>query len=225
MKDLFADLFRLNEEYHNSKEQATWVAATLYLAFSVGAIAWLLEDTERWQDYPAIVSVVVAVLCALTTVFLVLQNWNRVRSVVISGQMRTFMSKLDGGATYEGLQQAMDLPDGESFTERLRHYFAVGKMGNTLIAAVLALGAVQFSVVVRVGGGGTRMEWPEYFARIVPWAMFLGGIGVGFGLGLLVGWLNRARWADSARAAVREIRAEIEEQGKRELPPASKRGR
>ena len=225
MKDLFAALYRLNEEYHSSKERATWVAATLYFGFAVGAIAWLLDGPDRWRSHAGLVLAALVALCAVTTVFLVLQNWNRVRSVVITSQMRMFMDELDRSATYARLREAMAFPDGESFAVRLHHYFAVGKMGNTLVAAVLVLGVVQVAVVTQKGAGGGGMQWPEYFARLVPWAMFAGGLGIGFGVGLVVAWLNRARWTDSARDAVREIRAEIKAGETRGTQPPTRKGR
>jgi len=67
VKDLFAALYRLNEEYHGSKERATWVAATLYFGFAVGAIAWLIDGPDRWRSHAGLVLAALVALCAVTT--------------------------------------------------------------------------------------------------------------------------------------------------------------
>ena len=56
-KDILIALYNRNEQYHDSKDKAMWLAASVYLGFTVGLMVWFLENNRFWEDRKVLFSI------------------------------------------------------------------------------------------------------------------------------------------------------------------------
>ncbi len=85
VKDILIALYTQNEQYHDSKEKAIWLAASVYLGFSVAVMVWLLDNKSIWLGGKGVQKCILIFFFTLlfipTSVFIERQNWEKCKSV------------------------------------------------------------------------------------------------------------------------------------------------
>ena len=80
-KDILIALYNRNEQYHDSKDKAMWLAASVYLGFTVGLMVWLLENECLWKGRKVFFTIFLSIVFLLVGAFIFFQNLEKCRSV------------------------------------------------------------------------------------------------------------------------------------------------
>lgn len=149
MDELFRERYRLNDEYHNRKEHAIWLVATLYLGFAGSSVSWLLLNRPSWSPWRPYIIGFSFLLLLFVLLYLYYQNWNRARSVRITEQMDELLeSLLKSTLQPADLRKALRFPDRMTpFKDKWSVYWSFGRMGNTVATVVLLFGETQILIV------------------------------------------------------------------------------
>ena len=147
--ELFNERYRLNDDYHNRKEEAIWLASTIYLGFVVSSVLWLLGDSAKWLPLKPYVLAFAVLLLVFALTFLTHQNWNRARSVRITEQMDDLVERLaSGGLSPSDLQHALGYPKKDTrFADRWCVFWSRGRIGNTVALVVFLFGGAELVLV------------------------------------------------------------------------------
>lgn len=151
MKDFFLAFYRMNEEYHDRKEQMVWTAAAVYFAFSASFVAWWLAQTPSSSTSPYTwIGVFLSLLYLLAITFVASQNWYKCRSVHITRQLNKLMRKMDAGPppSLETLHSAASYPQHAPMSQKLRHFWGYGRTGVLVIAGMSLFYAGELSLLL-----------------------------------------------------------------------------
>jgi hypothetical protein len=152
MKEMFMEMYKLYDKYHNQKEQMIWLASTVYLGFSVAVIDWLFKNQHHWKSGPILLMCVgLGMVCACATMFVVAQNRYKVGAVHVTNKLNALLPKFDapnGGPTSEDLRQAINAPNLLCPSQKRRAFFQEGFTGAICVILMGMLGIAQVVVVV-----------------------------------------------------------------------------
>jgi len=150
VKETVIEFYKINYDYHNVKEQMFWLAATLYLGFAAGSIAWATSNVHLLIKYRGwIVFFSVAVL-AFSECFVLFQNWYKARSVFIDSALCNLLRRFDVGMKrpkYWEVSSVMESGPGTPDFNRVKIFFNNGRTGIIAMLLMLAFGIIQIACV------------------------------------------------------------------------------
>lgn len=146
IEDLLKTLYESNEHYHNAKERVVWLAGVVYLTFSVALIAFLNQGGSSipagLEKYAAVFLLVIFVL---TTAFVWRQTWEKVRSVVKTGQLNKLILELQSRRTYADLMDAYRYPKEQK--KIIPHFVCLGWSGHLIFGVVYSFFLAQMAAL------------------------------------------------------------------------------
>ena len=112
MENIILKNIEMNENYHDKKEKMAWIASSIYFAFSLLILRWLIDETiDGYQKIMLLVLLAVIYTSALC--FISLQFKLRWESVEKSDALR------------EVLRNLKDLDLAPSFPDKSEHYLEI----------------------------------------------------------------------------------------------------
>ncbi len=145
IEDLLKTLYELNERYHNVKERVVWLAGVIYLTFSVVTMAWYFQNRgtvsipEGLEEWHAIVFL--SVIFVLTVAFICRQTWEKVKSVVRTGQFNNLIKKLPNRRTHADLMAANCY--NYEIQKRIWDFISIGWSGHLILGVVYSFFIAQ----------------------------------------------------------------------------------
>jgi hypothetical protein len=149
-KETLLEMYKLNYDYHNVKEQMFWLAATFYLGFAAGLTAWTTASPKFIQDHRLLVLIFSIGVLSFTELFVLVQNWYKARSVFIDGLLCDLLRRFDPGMKipkYWEICSAVQSRQGTPGFKRMSIFFKNGWSGVLVMAIMLVFGIAQIATV------------------------------------------------------------------------------
>lgn len=140
MESMLRTLYELNEKYHDTKEHVVWLAATIYLAFSLLVIQTKSVLPSEWAGL-----ILLFLVFLLTFLFIVGQTWMKCISAIRTGKFLKLVAGLDGGrATHKTL---VDETDPNRFAEGDVKFFREGWSGFLILVVISVFWVAQIVIL------------------------------------------------------------------------------
>jgi hypothetical protein len=146
INDALLEFYRVNNDYHNTKENMVWLSASLYLGFSAALIAFQVSNPVAIKTNQQLLVPFSVILLVFAQVFVLMQNWYKAKSVFIYSRLMDLLRRFDQGMKrpkYWEIITANEPKIGTPGFQPVKIFLRNGATGIIGLVVMLLFGVVQ----------------------------------------------------------------------------------